>query len=69
MAADHLALYAILIHPHLDIELEYYDLSVENRDATNDRIPVRPPMPLENTALASNVPPSRRTKRGWKSSS
>src|ERR1700704_4159820 len=29
-----------LIHPYLDIELEYYDLSVENRDATNDRITV-----------------------------
>jgi isocitrate dehydrogenase len=27
-----------LIHPYLDIELEYYDLSIENRDATNDRI-------------------------------
>ncbi|HEV7910096.1 MAG TPA: NADP-dependent isocitrate dehydrogenase, partial [Methylocella sp.] len=29
-----------LIHPYLDIELEYYDLSIENRDATNDRITV-----------------------------
>ena len=24
-----------LIHPYLDIDLEYYDLSVENRDATD----------------------------------
>src|ERR1700730_3569527 len=30
----------MLIHPYLDIELEYYDLSIENRDATNDRITV-----------------------------
>ena len=29
-----------LIHPYLDIELEYYDLSVENRDATNDQVTV-----------------------------
>jgi isocitrate dehydrogenase len=26
-----------LIHPYLDIDLKYYDLSVENRDATNDQ--------------------------------
>ncbi len=29
-----------LIHPYLDIKLEYYDLSVENRDATNDQVTV-----------------------------
>jgi isocitrate dehydrogenase len=29
-----------LIHPYLDIDLEYYDLSVENRDATNDQITI-----------------------------
>jgi len=29
-----------LIHPHLDINLLYYDLSVENRDATSDQITV-----------------------------
>ncbi|MGE4372995.1 MAG: NADP-dependent isocitrate dehydrogenase [Xanthobacter sp.] len=29
-----------LIHPYLDIDLKYYDLSVENRDATNDKITV-----------------------------
>ena len=27
-----------LIHPYLDVDLEYYDLSVENRDATNDQV-------------------------------
>ncbi len=27
-----------LIHPYLDINLHYYDLSVENRDATNDQV-------------------------------
>ncbi|HLH12018.1 MAG TPA: NADP-dependent isocitrate dehydrogenase [Methylovirgula sp.] len=29
-----------LIYPYLDIELEYYDLSIENRDATGDQVTV-----------------------------
>ncbi|MEP6842840.1 MAG: isocitrate/isopropylmalate family dehydrogenase, partial [Pseudolysinimonas sp.] len=29
-----------LIHPYLDIDLEYYDLGIENRDATNDQVTV-----------------------------
>ena len=29
-----------LIKPYLDIELAYYDLSVENRDATNDQVTI-----------------------------
>ncbi|HTV32609.1 MAG TPA: NADP-dependent isocitrate dehydrogenase [Methylocella sp.] len=29
-----------LIHPYLDIQLEYYDLAIENRDATNDQVTV-----------------------------
>ncbi|MFK8250920.1 NADP-dependent isocitrate dehydrogenase [Ancylobacter terrae] len=29
-----------LIHPYLDIDLEYYDLGVENRDATEDQVTV-----------------------------
>jgi isocitrate dehydrogenase len=29
-----------LIHPYLDIELDYYDLGVEHRDATDDRVTV-----------------------------
>jgi len=29
-----------LILPYLDVELEYYDLSIESRDATNDQITV-----------------------------
>ncbi len=29
-----------LINPYLDITLEYYDLSIENRDATNDQVTV-----------------------------
>jgi isocitrate dehydrogenase len=29
-----------LIHPYLDLPIEYYDLSVQNRDATNDQVTV-----------------------------
>ncbi len=29
-----------LIHPYLDLNIEYYDLSVENRDATSDQVTV-----------------------------
>lgn len=29
-----------LIHPYLDVHLDYYDLSIENRDATNDQVTV-----------------------------
>ena len=29
-----------LIHPYLDIDLKYFDLAVENRDATNDQVTI-----------------------------
>ncbi len=29
-----------LIHPYLDLKLEYFDLSIENRDATNDQVTI-----------------------------
>ena len=29
-----------LIHPYLDLKLDYFDLSVENRDATNDQVTI-----------------------------
>src|SRR4051794_33076758 len=29
-----------LIHPYLDVPLEYYDLSVENRDQTSDQVTI-----------------------------
>src|SRR5690606_24986361 len=29
-----------LIHPYLDIDLEYYDLGIESRDATNDQVTI-----------------------------
>jgi isocitrate dehydrogenase len=29
-----------LIHPYLDVELQYFDLSVQHRDATNDQVTI-----------------------------
>ena len=29
-----------LILPYLDVDLKYYDLSIENRDATNDQVTI-----------------------------
>ena len=29
-----------LIHPYLDVTLEYYDLGIQNRDATDDQVTV-----------------------------
>src|SRR5580692_5249491 len=29
-----------LVHPYLDVKLQYFDLSVENRDATNDQVTI-----------------------------
>jgi len=29
-----------LIHPYLDVDLQYFDLSVEHRDATNDQVTI-----------------------------
>src|SRR5690349_23714094 len=29
-----------LIHPYLEVELEYYDLGIEHRDATGDQVTV-----------------------------
>ena len=29
-----------LIHPYLDVDLKYYDLSIESRDETDDQITI-----------------------------
>ena len=53
-----------LIHPYLDIELIYYDLSVEHRDETNDQVTIDAPTRPRKSASASNARPSPLTKRG-----
>jgi isocitrate dehydrogenase len=41
-----------LILPYLDIDLKYYDLSIENRDATNDQITVDSAMATRRFGVA-----------------
>ena len=53
-----------LIHPYLDIDLKYYDLGIENRDATDDQVTIDAAKAIKKTASASSAPPSRPTRRG-----
>jgi isocitrate dehydrogenase len=53
-----------LIHPYLDVELQYFDLSVEHRDATNDQVTIDAAHAIKAAASASNAPPSPPTRRG-----
>jgi len=50
-------------HPFLDINLMYFDLGMEYRDKTNDQVTLTPQRHQEGR-VASNAPPSRRTKPG-----
>ena len=51
-----------LILPYLDINLDYYDLSIEKRDATDDQITVDAANAIKSTVSALNAPPSPPTK-------
>ncbi len=57
-----------LILPYLDIDLKYFDLSIQSRDETGDRSPSTPPRRSKNTASGSNAPPSPRTRPGSRNS-
>ncbi len=57
-----------LIHPYLDIELQYFDLSVEHRDATNDQVTIDAAKAIKAAASGSSAPRSRRTRRGSRNS-
>ena len=52
-----------LILPYLDIDIKYYDLSIQNRDATDDRVTWRRRKPSRDTVSVSNAPPSRPMRR------
>ena len=53
-----------LIHPYLDIDLDYYDLSVQHRDETSDQVTVDAAEAIKRHGAGSNAPPSRPTRRG-----
>ena len=52
-----------LILPYLDIDLKYYDLGIEERDRTEDKITVDAAKRSRNTASASNARPSPRMRQ------
>ena len=57
-----------LILPYLDIDLKYYDLSIQMRDETNDQITVDAANAIERARRRlSNARPSHRTRRASKS--
>jgi isocitrate dehydrogenase len=41
-----------LILPYLDVDLLYYDLGIENRDETDDKVTVEAPTRSSSTASA-----------------
>ena len=41
-----------LILPYLDIKLEYYDLGIEHRDATDDQVTIDAAEAIKRTAWA-----------------
>ena len=57
-----------LILPYLDINLDYYDLCIQHRDATDDQVTVDAAHAIRRMASASNAPPSHPTRRGSRSS-
>src|SRR5246127_2102924 len=65
-----------LILPYLDIDLKYYDLSIENRDATDDQVTVDSANAAKQYAVAvkcATIPPAEARveefslKKMWKS--
>lgn len=64
------------IYPHLDIDLKYYDLGIENRDATEDRVTVESAQAIKKYSVgikcATITPDEARVKefnlkKMWKS--
>ena len=54
-----------LIFPFLESKLDYYDLGIEHRDATDDKVTVEAAEAIKTAAAsASSAPPSPPTRRG-----
>ena len=56
-----------LILPYLDIDLEYYDLGIENRDATDDQVTIDAAQAIKREHVGvkcATITPRRGTRRG-----
>ena len=53
-----------LILPYLEIDLKYFDLGIEHRDATKDQVTIDSANATKQHGVASSARPSRRTRRG-----
>ena len=52
-----------LILPYLDVELDYYDLGIEHRDATGDQVTIDSAEATKKYGVAASVPRSRPMRR------
>jgi isocitrate dehydrogenase len=57
-----------LILPYLDIDLKYFDLSIEHRDATNDQVTIDSAEATKKYGVAVKCATITPTSSGWKSS-
>ena len=57
-----------LILPYLDVDLKYFDLGIEERDATDDQVTIDSAHAIQKYGWASSARPSPRTRHGWRSS-
>ena len=46
-----------LISPYLNLNVQYFDLSITNRDATNDQITIEAGQAIKKAKIGVNAPP------------
>ena len=57
-----------LIHPYLDVNLEYYDLGIEHRDATDDQVTIDAAHAIQKHGVGVKCATITRTKTASSSS-
>src|SRR4051812_4290023 len=57
-----------LILPYLDVDLVYFDLGIESRDASEDQVTVDAAEPIKEHGWVSSARRSPRTRPEWRSS-